>query len=680
MLIREFFGTKRAMIRKHLPLTKVCVYIFFFFCLASCSFFRSGDSLSAQNGGVQEQKKNKNAEQSGPTYTYQFVFDEKSDTVKPEVKAAVLSLIKKNSQLEFLKKQPMDNEFALVRRINNDVQAAKEVLEAYGYYSGKVKYRLEKKDGLDHVVITLYPGEQYKISTIAIKYTHSTVLPEYFKTYENKRESIFKKYTPYKVPVFEKKVDMQNRYAVAEDILKTVERLPFPLLANGYPNAKIASSAYSLDKSRKELKGTVFINQGLPATMGEVKLSGNTEVSDAYILKLCPWRVGAVWDVRYLYQYRDSLQKTGLFESVKIEYDKKVYRAYNKKYRTARKAEKNKDIAVEPVQLPVLLEVKEGKKRSVGGIASYSTDQGLGVEAQWEHRNFFGSGEILKLTMPLKDEELYLGAELKKPAFGFKEQNLVMRSRAGYEKTDAYNQKFIEYGVGIDREIHEKWWLESMLYADYIIPKKWQGEEYSSLTFSNILKYDKRDSKMNPSQGYVSSVKLAPMYGFGNVDFFALVSELDTSWYLPLGKSTVLALRGACGTMFGADGSMPRGKRFFLGGGGSVRGFEHQEIGRHDPNDDPYGGISYLLFNSEIRQYITKDFAVVPFMDGGMVYDDVQPDLSEKLAVGAGIGFRYNTPVGPVRLDIAVPLTGAYRGDDKDITDFQLYISIGQAF
>lgn len=170
------------------------------------------------------------------------------------------------------------------------------------------------------------------------------------------------------------------------------------------------------------------------------------------------------------------------------------------------------------------------------------------------------------------------------------------------------------------------------------------------------------------------------MYGFGNVDFFALVSELDASWYLPLGKSTVLALRGAYGTMLGADGSMPRGKRFFLGGGGSVRGFEHQEIGRHDPNDDPYGGISYLLFNSEIRQYITKDFAVVPFMDGGMVYDDVQPDFSEKLAVGAGIGFRYNTPVGPVRLDIAVPLTSAYRGDDKDITDFQLYISIGQAF
>lgn len=632
--------------------------------------------------GVPGQKEQTAAkkQETKPAYAYEFVFAEKNDTADPQTRQAILDLVKKNSQLEFLKKQPIDNEFALIRRINNDVEAAKQVLEAYGYYSGSVAYEIQKKDGLDFVRIILDPGERYTIGTVAVRYTHSTVLPEYFLTYENKRESIFKKYTPYTIPVFEKEVRFADRYAVAEDILETVDRLSYPLKANGYPNAKVASSAYSLDKTRKELNGTVFVNQGLPAVLGDVKLSGNTEVSSEYILKLCPWRKGAVWDVRYLYQYRDALQKTGLFESVKIEYDKAVYREYNQKYREDRKAEKNKDIAVEPVELPVVLEVTEGKKRSIGGSAFYSTDQGLGVEASWEHRNFFGSGEILKLNMPLKDEELYLGADLKKPAFGFKEQNLLVRSRIGYEKTDAYNQKFAEIGLGIDREIHEKWWLESIVYADYVIPKKWQGEEYSSLTYSNTLKYRNTDSKVNPKRGYGASLKLAPMAGFGNVNFSALVTELDAAFYLPLGEKTVLALRGAVGSMLGGDENIPRGKRFFLGGGGTVRGFEHQEIGRHDGNNDPMGGVSYVLFNSEIRQHITKDFVLVPFLDGGMVYEDVQPDLSERLALGAGIGFRYNTPVGPVRLDIAVPLTGAYPGDEKEITDFQLYISIGQAF
>ncbi len=133
--------------------------------------------------------------------------------------------------------------------------------------------------------------------------------------------------------------------------------------------------------------------------------------------------------------------------------------------------------------------------------------------------------------------------------------------------------------------------------------------------------------------------------------------------------------------MFGGDNTIPRSKRFFLGGGGSVRGFEYQEIGRHDGNDDPYGGISYTLFNSEVRQNVTKDLALVGFVDGGMVYEEVTPDFSETMAIGAGVGLRYNTPIGPVRFDIAVPLTDAFEDKvKKEITDYQLYISIGQAF
>lgn len=658
------------------------IFLFFLCFLCSCSVFSRQNSPDASDPLTQktEKKAEQSAKEQKNPYSYVFVFAENTDDIPLERKNAVISLIVKNSQLEFLKKYPVDNEFALIRRINNDLQVSEDVLKAYGYYSGKAKYTL-KKDGKKYsVVITLHPGTRYRIDRIAIKYTHSTVLPEYFLKYENERESIFKKYVPYVVPKFEKEVKVDNEFAVAQDILDAVDRLAQPLKNNGYPNAKVASSAYSVNTEKKELKGTVFINQGLPATMGEVKLSGNTEVSSEYILKLCPWRKGAVWDDRYLLAYRNDLQKTGLFDSVKIEYDKKVYRKNNQEYRERRKEQKNKELALEPVELPVLLEVHEGKKRSVGGSAFYSTDQGLGLETSWEHRNFFGNGEILKLSLPLKDEELYLGADFRKPAFGFKEQSLIVRSRVGYEKTDAYNQKFAEAGVGIEREIHEKWWLESIFYADYIIPKEWQGDEYNSFMLANTLRYDARDSKKNPQKGYMTQFRLSPLYGFGGVDFSSLVAEIDVSAYFPLDDKTVFAVRGATGSMLGADASMPRGKRFFLGGGGSVRGFEHQEIGRHDNADDPLGGLSYFLFNSEIRRHITKELAIVPFVDGGMVYQDTEPDFSEELAIGAGLGVRYDTPVGPVRFDFAVPLTGAYQGDDKDITDFQIYISIGQAF
>lgn len=639
-----------------------------------------------QNEAVSENREtgqNSETEEKKVTvsYSYEFVFAENTDDILPETKSQMIALVIKNSQLEFLHHQPIEHEFALIRRINNDIGVAEDVLKSYGYYSGYAKYALEDRENKKHVVITLYPQEQYKIDTIAIQYTHSTVLPKYFLTYENKRESIFKKYTPYVVPVFEEKVTVDTPYAIAENIISAVDDLPHPLRNNGYPNARVASSAYSIDKEKKELKGTVFINQGLPAILGDVELKGNTEVSAEYILKLCPWHSGAVWDNRYLLQYRENLQKTGLFESVQIEYDKNVYREYNRKYREERKKEQNKDIALEPITLPVVLNVKEGKKKSIGGSAFYSTDEGLGAELLWENRNVFGNGEILSLGLPLKEDELFLSANFKKPAFGSKEQSLLVRSRIGYEKTDAYNQKFAEFGFGIEREIYEKWWFQTMLNFDHIIPKKWQGESYSSVSFENTLKYDNRNSRINPTDGFISSLRIMPIKGFKHVEFTAVLTELDTSFYFPLGDKTVFAVRGAVGAMLGGDNSIPRSKRFFLGGGGSIRGFEYQEIGRHDRNDDPYGGVSYVLFNSEVRQNVTKNLAIVGFVDGGMVYEDVKPDFSEKMAFGAGVGLRYNTPIGPVRFDIAVPLTDAYDDEvKKKITDYQLYISIGQAF
>lgn len=651
------------------------IYISFICLLCSCSFL--SNSAEQEDNFTYEKKSKKTTK---VLYTYEFIFSEKSSHVPLLEQDKIIKLIEENSQLEFLKDQVIDNEFSLIRRINNDLKVAKDVLHSFGYYSGYAKYKITQKNSLQHVIITLYPKEQYKISLIRVRYSHSTKLPEYFKQYEVKREGFFKNYRPYTLPNFVKKLKVDNEYAVATDILKVVEGLPQPLRENGYPKAKIASSAFSINNETKELDGTVFINQGLPATLGEVKLTGNTEVSSEYIYKLCPWRQGAVWDDRYLLEYRDELQKTGLFESIKLNFDDKVYKKYNKAYREKRKKQHNKDLVVEPVNLPVLLEVKEGKKRSIGGDVFYSTDQGLGLNTTWEHRNFLGNGELLKLFFPITDEKVYLDADFRKPAFGFQKQSLLVLSRIGYEKTDAYNQKFAELGIGIEREIREKWWLESILWADYIIPKKWEGDEYSSVSFANTIKYDCRDKKNNATKGFVSKFQIAPLYGFGSDPFSAVVTDIDTSVYFSLTPKTVLALRGAIGSMLGASDEMPKGKRFFLGGGGTVRGFEHQEIGKHNMADDPIGGLSYCLFNSEIRQHVTKELALVTFLDGGMVYQSVDPDFSEKLALGAGVGVRYDTPVGPVRFDFAVPITGAYDGDEKDISDFQIYISIGQAF
>jgi translocation and assembly module TamA len=121
---------------------------------------------------------------------------------------------------------------------------------------------------------------------------------------------------------------------------------------------------------------------------------------------------------------------------------------------------------------------------------------------------------------------------------------------------------------------------------------------------------------------------------------------------------------------------VPASQRFYAGGGGSVRGYKYQSIGPLDSKNDPLGGRSLVELNAEARIKIIDQFGIVPFVDGGQVYDEVYPELtSGDLQWAAGLGLRYYSPVGPIRFDVAFPLNP--RGIDDP---FQFYISIGQAF
>ena len=141
-------------------------------------------------------------------------------------------------------------------------------------------------------------------------------------------------------------------------------------------------------------------------------------------------------------------------------------------------------------------------------------------------------------------------------------------------------------------------------------------------------------------------------------------------------KLQKLAGRAAAGSLTGENvRNIPASLRFYSGGGGSVRGYKYQSLGPHDRNGDPLGGLSFTDVSLEARFRITESFGIVPFVDGGMVYETTMPDWGRDLSWGVGLGFRYYTLIGPIRLDIATPL------QDRDNNKaFQIYLSIGQAF
>ncbi len=154
-------------------------------------------------------------------------------------------------------------------------------------------------------------------------------------------------------------------------------------------------------------------------------------------------------------------------------------------------------------------------------------------------------------------------------------------------------------------------------------------------------------------------------------------SRLEERGYLSLSDDNrfVLAGYGALGSVVGESlEDLPADKRLYAGGSGSVRGYAYQRAGPIDQFDVPVGGRSSLEFGAELRTRITPTIGLVPFIDAGNVYPTIYPD-NGSLFYSAGLGVRYYTAIGPIRLDLAFPI--AKRATDKA---FQIYISVGQAF
>jgi translocation and assembly module TamA len=137
----------------------------------------------------------------------------------------------------------------------------------------------------------------------------------------------------------------------------------------------------------------------------------------------------------------------------------------------------------------------------------------------------------------------------------------------------------------------------------------------------------------------------------------------------------VLAGRAALGSIIGGSlEDIPANRRFFLGGGGSIRGYEYRSVGPRF-GDEVVGGLSFWEASVETRFRVTERIGIVPFLDAGAAYPESIPDFSEDIRVGAGLGLRYNTGLGPLRFDVAVPLTP--QADDPSVA---FYVGLGQAF
>ena len=191
------------------------------------------------------------------------------------------------------------------------------------------------------------------------------------------------------------------------------------------------------------------------------------------------------------------------------------------------------------------------------------------------------------------------------------------------------------------------------------------------------LSLDRSSDPLNPRSGWRAGVRLAPTLLTGETSLPYLETVAFGTYYLPLGEAqrTVIAGRLKAGAMLGGSiPEIPASRRFFSGGGGSVRGYAYQAVGPRLADNTPQGGVSLLEASVEVRHDLTRRWSVAAFVDAGAVGTDQWP-TGKDLSAGAGLGVRYDLGFGPIRADFAVPLDKR-RGDPA----FQIYLSIGQSF
>ena len=325
----------------------------------------------------------------------------------------------------------------------------------------------------------------------------------------------------------------------------------------------------------------------------------------------------------------------------------------------------------------------------IAGELGYGTGQGARIEASWTDRNFFNPEGALTLRGVAGTNEQLAAVQFRRSNFLRRDQVLNLQALASHRKFDAYEARTVQLAGNIERQ------------SNFIWQKKWTwtagGEVLGTIergVFSSAglkdtrkfliaalpasLGYDGSDSLLDPTTGFRLSGRISPEISARGGHFTYARTQIDASAYRPVSDRVVVAGRIRLGTIIGAGVyDIAPSRRFYSGGGGSVRGYGYQQLGPKDADGDPVGGRGLAEFGIEARIRLKQfggNFGVVPFFDGGSLTTEVLPDF-KSWRFAAGVGARYYSSVGPIRIDVGVPLN-RQKGDGP----IAVTVSLGQAF
>ncbi|MCW2318722.1 translocation and assembly module TamA [Rhodoblastus acidophilus] len=351
--------------------------------------------------------------------------------------------------------------------------------------------------------------------------------------------------------------------------------------------------------------------------------------------------------------------------------------------------------------LPMTVETNERKAHAVGLAAQYSTVDGPSVRGDWTFRNLFGDGERLRLTgivgvtpdtggdksvKSVLDPQRLVGrfnAAFIKPALNGSRFDYLADFTLAREVTKSYSAEYGDTTQALRYRFNEALSVQGGIEVERGRSSDPFGKtDYLLVGVIGAVHYDTTDSLLDPRIGVrvLATGGAYPTFLGSSLNFYQGKAQVSSYYALDDDKDYVLAGRVALGASGGARVlDVPDNRRFFAGGGGSVRGFAYRSLSPMaavpGQGDVAMGGASLFEASVEGRIKITDDIGLVPFVDAGAAFADSLPDFQSDMRFAGGLGLRYYTGFGPIRLDVATPINRR-KGDPA----FAVYLGIGQAF
>jgi translocation and assembly module TamA len=589
--------------------------------------------------------------------------------------------LKATSDLRALRASAPVSPFGLIARARSDTDRLKTALESFGYYESQVVVHINGKLLTDPSLgDTLSALPKDSTAQVAVNFTLGTL-------YHLRRIDIDGD-VPASLDAREILGLKSGQPAVAAMVLAGGAHLLSALQEQGYAFAQVDAPVAYEAADAPVLDLSFHVVAGRKVNVGEIHIEGLKRIHEALARRRLLLHPGELYKPSAVEAARRDLLALNVFNQVSVQIGSK---------------------ADESNGVPITFKIVERPRHLIGLSAAYSSDLGGSGGATWTDRNVFGNAEQLTFAASVINlggsDTTGTGYDTSVkyliPEFLHRDQSLQFALTAIKQQLQAYDQTAKTASVTLSRKLSSIWSVSAGLSttderitqvtsvvtdpAGQIVGVP-QTFNYTLLTLPLSVTYDSTNLPTpldDPHHGFRGSLSVTPTLAIGHPNATFLITQVKVATYFDLNNllpiapgRSVLAARALAGIAQGAgELSLPPDQRFYAGGTSTIRGYGYQLVGPMFPQTNiPVGGTAITAGGLEFRQRFYTHWGAVAFVDAGQVSASLKL-LPSDVRVGAGAGMRYYTPIGPIRFDIAVPVSRR-PGEDS----FEVYIGLGQAF